>query len=52
MTVGELIAALDDFGSHLTVIVEWDEDTTELFSVGSGRDTDGMTACVIRADRA
>lgn len=49
MTVGELKELLDDYGDHLNVVIEWDEDTTELFDVDSGRDSDGVGACVITA---
>jgi hypothetical protein len=49
MTVQELVEALDAFGDHITVIIEWDEDYTEAFELATGTDADGAAACVIRA---
>ena len=51
MTVQELVEALDDFGDHINVVIEWDEDSTETFSLDTGTDGDGAAACVIRVDR-
>lgn len=51
MTAGELRELLDDYGDHLTVVVMWDEDTTETFSLVGTTDANGMTAVGIAADR-
>ncbi len=51
MTAGQLRELLDDYGDHLTVVIAWDEDTTEVFSVEGGHDENGQAAVVLVADR-
>lgn len=49
MTAGDLRAALEDFGDHLPVVVEWGDGafSSNELAIGGGRDRDGMAAVVI-----
>lgn len=51
MNVRELIDMLDEYGDHLTVVIDCqDVITEEITGVIDGRDTNGMVAVIIVAE--